>query len=494
VTSSVQTRRRAAGPDAQGGATSRPRGRWTGRRAALAAAVLLAAAAGPAAAQQRRPQTRPQPRPQPRAQAGRIAYDSYTLPNGLTVVLSEDHTVPVVTVDVWYHVGSANERMGRSGFAHLFEHMMFQGSAHVKKSEHMQFVERAGGSMNGSTTEDRTNYFETLPSNRLNLGLWLEADRMRSLAVTQANLENQRQTVEEERRLGVDNQPYGRAFEEGPTLPFDSATCFAYSHSVIGSMTDLDSARVEDVQAFFRQFYAPNNAVLAVVGDFDPAEVRQLVQRYYGDIPRAEAAAPVTCQARYGSGARRFEMTDDKANLPLVALLYRVPQKNDPDAPALDLLSTILAGGESSRLNLRLVRQEQAAMQAFGYTDLRRSAGLLMVAAVDNQGVAASRVEQLLNEEVDKVRNDSIPQAELTKAQNQYRAAVVRQRQTSMGVAEALQSALWFDGSLEDANADVQRYLAVTTADLHRVAQRYLAPENRLTLVVNPPAQRQGGN
>jgi predicted Zn-dependent peptidase len=427
-------------------------------------------------------------------QAGRITYDSYSLPNGLTVVLSEDHAVPVVTVNVWFHVGSANERMGRSGFAHLFEHMMFQGSAHVKKSEHMQLVERAGGSMNGSTTEDRTNYFETLPSNRLNLGLWLEADRMRSLAVTQANFENQHQTVKEERRLGVDNQPYGKAFDEGPTIPFDTATCFAYSHSVIGSMADLDSARVEDVQAFFRQFYAPNNAVLTVVGDFDPAEARTLIERYYGDIPRAEAASPVACAARYGSGARRFEMTDDKANLPLVAFLYRVPPQNDPDAPALELLSSILAGGESSRLNLRLVRGERAAMQAFGYPDLRRSAGLMMFAAVDNQGVPTARVEQLLGEEIEKARTDSIPQAELSKAQNQYRAGVVRQRQTSMGVAEALQSALWFEGSLEAANTDIQHHLAVTTADLHRVAQRYLAPENRLTIVVNPPAQRQGGN
>ncbi len=475
MSGSVQTGRRAVVPSAQGPGSCR---RAVGAAALLAAACLLAGAA-PAAAQQ---------------QAGRIAYESYTLPNGLTVVFSEDHAVPVVTVDVWYHVGSSNERVRRSGFAHLFEHMMFQGSAHVKKSEHMQFVERAGGDMNGSTTEDRTNYFETLPSNRLNLGLWLEADRMRSLAVTQENFENQRSTVKEERRLGVDNQPYGRAFDEGPTMPFDTATCFAYSHSVIGSMADLDSARVEDVQAFFRQYYAPNNAVLAVVGDFDPAEARALIQQYFGDIPRAEAAAPVQCQPRYGAGARRLEMTDDKANLPLVAFLYRVPPVNDADAPAIELLMSILAGGQSSRLNLRLVRAERAAMQAFGYPDLRRVGGLLIFGAIDNQGVPTARVEQLLGEELDKVRNDSIPQAELAKVQNQYRAGVVRQRQTAMGVAEALQGALWFDGSLEAANTDLQRHLAVTTADLRRVAQRYLAPENRLTLIVNPPARPQGGN
>src|SRR3989442_1764696 len=185
-------------------------------------------------------------------QAGRISYESFAMPNGLRVVYSEDHSTPVVTVDLWYHAGARNERPGRSGFAHLFEHMMFQGSAHVKKSEHFQLVERAGGTLNGSTHDDYTNYYETIPSNRLNLALWLEADRMRSLAVTQENLENQRATVKEEKRLRVDNQPYAPTFRSAILWPFDSATCFAYAHSTMGSMEDLDAARLEDVQAYFR--------------------------------------------------------------------------------------------------------------------------------------------------------------------------------------------------------------------------------------------------
>ncbi len=438
----------------------------------FAAAALVAMAAPPLAAQD----------------VGRIAFETYTLPNGLTVVFSEDHTTPIVTVNVWYHVGSANERAHRSGFAHLFEHMMFQGSAHVKKSEHMQLIERAGGSMNGSTTEDRTNYFETVPSNRLNLALWLEADRMRSLAVTQANFENQRQTVKEERRLGVDNRPYSKAFLDGLTLPFDSSTCFAYAHTVIGDMADLDSAKVEDVQAFFNENYAPDNAVITVSGDFDPAEARALIQQYYGDIPKVPAPAAVSCEYRYGTGERRMEVTDNNANLPLVALLYKAPPQNDPDTPALELLASILGDGESSRLNLRLVRQERAAVQAAGIADFRRRSGVMMFLAIDNQGVPTSRVEQLLGEEVDKVRTDSIPQAELDKAKNQYRANAIRQRQTTMGVAEALQSALWFQGSLDAANEDVQRHLAVTTADLTRVAQKYLVSANRIVLIDNPPA------
>jgi len=199
------------------------------------------------------------------AQAGRVAFEQFTLPNGLRVIYSEDRSTPIVTVNLWYEVGSRNERAGRSGFAHLFEHMMFQGSAHVKKTEHNQLLERAGADFNGSTAEDRTNYYETVPSNRLNLALWLEADRMRSLAITEENFENQRQAVKEERRLRVDNQPYQGAFTDGLTWPFDSTSCFPYAHTVIGSMADLDAAKLADVQAFFDTYYAPNNATLVVV-------------------------------------------------------------------------------------------------------------------------------------------------------------------------------------------------------------------------------------
>jgi predicted Zn-dependent peptidase len=245
----------------------------------------------------------------------RIAVETYTLPNGLTVVLAPDRTTQVIAVDVWYHVGSRDETKGRTGFAHLFEHMMFQGSANVKKAEHFQLVERAGGESNGSTAEDRTNYYEELPSNRLNLALWLEADRMRSLSITKENFENQREAVKEERRLRVDNQPYTGAIFEGMYALADSSKCFPYSHSVIGSMDDLNAAKTEDVKAFFDLYYAPNNATLVVAGDFEAAAAKKVITDYFGGIPRGQDAPAVTCDQPYGSGQIRRRWPDAKANL-----------------------------------------------------------------------------------------------------------------------------------------------------------------------------------
>src|SRR5947207_9628788 len=252
-------------------------------------------------------------------QAGRIDFEQFTLPNGFRVIYSEDHSTPIVTVDVWYEVGSRNERRGRSGFAHLFEHMMFEGSAHVKKTQNGQLIERAGGNYNGSTAEDRTNYWETVPSNRLNLALWLEADRMRSLAITEDNFENQRQAVKEERRLRVDNQPYAAAFSDGLTWPFDSTSCFPYAHTVIGSMADLDAAKVPDVQAFFDTYYAPNDAMLVVVGDFDPGELRRLVNQYFAGVPSHAPAESPGCATTVpaSKGPVRREVRDAPANLDL---------------------------------------------------------------------------------------------------------------------------------------------------------------------------------
>jgi predicted Zn-dependent peptidase len=421
----------------------------------------------------------------------RLRYETYTLPNDLRVILSEDHSTPIVTVDVWYNVGSRNERPGRSGFAHLFEHMMFQGTAHVGKGEHFQLIERAGGAVNASTSEDRTNYYQTLPANRLNLGLWLEADRMRSLAVTPENFHNQREAVKEERRLRVDNQPYQPAILEGLTLLYDSATCFAYAHSVIGSMADLDSAKVEEVQAFFAQYYVPNNATLTVVGDFVAAEARELIARYFGEIPRGAAIPPVSCAPGFGSGTRRHEWRDPLATLPAVIIAYRIPPHDDPDTPALALLGTILGGGESSRLNLSLVRRAQSALSAFAQSASRRGPGFFAAIAVANQGVSADTLEAQLAAQVARMRDSLVTEEELAKARNDFRAGNIFGLQTTMAVAERLQHYAHDHPSIDDMYTDLDRYMTVTAADLQRAARRYLVPENSVAIVVLPRGSGQ---
>jgi len=428
--------------------------------------------------------------PSLRAQAGRIPYEAFSLPNGLRVLYSEDHATPIVSVDVWYNAGSRNERPGRSGFAHLFEHMMFEGSAHVKKGEHFQLISRAGGSENGSTAEDRTNYFETIPSNRLNLALWLEADRMRALAITQENFHNQRETVKEERRLRIDNPPYAGAFVDGMTWPFDSATCFAYAHTVIGSMDDLNAAQLGDVQAFFDTYYAPNNATLVVVGDFRPLELRRLVNQYFSDIPRHPDPSPVTCGARFSPGIIRRDVTDQHANLPAVLRIYRVAPHADPDTPPLELLNIILGQGESSRLNVAIVRREKAAVGAqvaMNPFDSRRGPGVLLVLAIANQGVDVLHLDSLLAAQLDTIRTSGVTADELTKAKNTLRANFIHNRETTIGRAEELHHYDMFHASVAEINTDLDHYMGLTAGDVRRVAAKYLDPANALVVIVKPP-------
>ena len=434
------------------------------------------------------------------APAGRIAFEQFTLPNGLRVIYSEDRSTPIVTVDVWYEVGSRNERRGRSGFAHLFEHMMFEGSAHVKKSEHGQLVERAGGNYNGSTAEDRTNFWETVPSNRLNLALWLEADRMRSLAITEENFENQRQAVKEERRLRVDNQPYAAAFTDGLTWPFDSTSCFPYAHTVIGSMADLDAAKVPDVQAFFDTYYAPNNATLVVVGDFSPTELRRLVNQYFAGVPSHAAPEAPRCDTGGGAasakGAQRREVHDPQANLDLVMRLYRIPEHRSADTPALEILNIILGQGESSRLNVSVVRRDKAAVGAGAVLNpygSRNGPGILAAYGIVNQGVSADRLDSLLSLQLDSIRANGITADELDKAKNVLRAGFIDNRETTLGKAEELHHYLTFHASIDEINTDLDKLLAVTSDDVKRVANTYLAPANLTLLIVRPGAAPASG-
>jgi zinc protease len=423
------------------------------------------------------------------------SYETYTLPNGIHVILSENHSAAVVAVNVWYNVGSRNERMGRSGFAHLFEHMMFQGSGNVEKGEHFQYVERAGGSVNGTTNEDRTAYFETVPANRLNLGLWLEADRMRSLAITDENFENQRETVKEERRLRVDNQPYGRAFSDGLTLPYDSSACFPYAHTVIGSMDDLDAAVTADVQEFFDLYYAPNNATLAVVGDFDPAEARALIEQYFGDIPRGAEPDPVECDVTFGGLGRSTTFEDQHANLPAVIVGYLIPPHSHADTPPLSMLGTILGGGESSRLNIALVREAQSALQAGAGLSSRRGPGLMFAFAIANQGIEPDTLVEQIRAQVARIAEEGVTAAELEKAKNSFRSGQIFGQQTAFGFSNSLQHYAHYHDSLDDISTDLDQYMAVTVEDMRRAARTYLVPENSYTLIVVPtPGSDEGGD
>ena len=422
--------------------------------------------------------------------------DSYSLPNGLKVVLFQDQSAPVAAVQVTYNVGSRNEQPGRTGFAHLFEHMMFKGSAHVKEGQHYSLLETAGSAgYNGNTTEDVTNYYEPVPSNRLNLALWLEADRMRSLAITDENFKNQREAVKEERRLRVDNQPYTKVLFEQVYKTIDSTSCYPYSHSIIGSMADLDAAQTSDVQAFFKTYYAPNNATLVVVGDFQPAATKQLISQYFGDIPRADPPPPVACDDKtaYNKGARRERVLDTKATLPAVFKAYMIPAYDSPDYPALELLGTIFGRGESSRLNRTLVRDTKLAAGTQSFVNLfgpRRGPGQFALFAVANGGVAIDTVDARLNDVVAKIVADGVSEDELVKAKNNYIADQIRERQRVMSLAQALIRANFFLGGPEKYLNDTDRYTSVTAADVKRVAEKYLRPDNSMTFIISAEAAK----
>lgn len=439
----------------------------------LAAALALAAAAAPAVAQ--------------RAPQVNLPFEQYRLENGLRVILAPDPATPVVAVNLWYDVGSRNERAGRTGFAHLFEHMMFEGSENAPKGEHSRLLRAAGANnLNASTSEDRTNYYQVVPASRLNLALWLESDRMRALQVTEAQLRNQQEIVKEERRLRVDNAPYSPSLNLARTAPYSGSTCFSYSHDIIGSMADLDSARIEDVQQFFRTYYAPNNATLVLTGDFDEAQARQLVQQYFASIPSAPAPPAVQCDNPFTNLPRRDTIRDMNAPLPAFMSAYGAVSATHQDAYALELLSNIMGTGNSARLNQRLVKQERAASLAVLFSDLRRGPGLMFFYLRANQGVDAGRLEALLDEEIDKLLREGVTEAELQRAKNQQRSSFIRGMQTAMGRAETLQMYALYFGDPAEVSSALARYDAVTRDDVLRVARQYLRPDNRAVVVTIP--------
>jgi len=417
-----------------------------------------------------------------------ISVEQFTLGNGLRVILSEDHAVPVVSVAVYYDVGSRNEREGRTGFAHLFEHMMFQGSENVPKAGHFQYIFNNGGTMNGTTSTERTNYFETLPANQLPLALWLESDRMRSLKVTQENLDNQREAVKEEKRLHYDNRPYSNASLRLNELIFRNP---ANAHSTIGSMEDLDAATIDDIQEFFRVYYAPNNAVLAIVGDFDPAEARALVEKYFANIPAQPRPLPPDVSEPPEVNAGHEVYRDPFAQLPALMMGWKTPPRRSEDFYALSLASDLLLDGDSSRLYQRLVKEDESVVGVQGSVGERRGPSSLYVFAFPKPGHDAAEIRATVEQEFRRLAEEGPTDEEMEKLQNTLLNDAVRGRQSTLYRAQRLAEFALYDGDPNLFNTELERYLSVKPEEIRRVVGRHLLTDNYavIEVVPAPPAQ-----
>jgi zinc protease len=412
------------------------------------------------------------------AQSVRIEH--FELPNGLDVVLNEDHNAPLVAINVWYHVGSKNEKPGRTGFAHLFEHMLFSGSQNVGPNEHFRHVQSVGGVLNGSTTLDRTNYYETMPSNYLALGLWLEADRMGFFLPTlsQERLDVQKNVVKEERRQRYENVPYGLWLEN--LLRLGHPSDHPYSWPTIGSMADLTAAQLEDVKDFFRRYYAPNNAVLTISGDFDPAEAKALVTKYFGDIPRGpQIERPTPVRTRLTTEAR--DVIEGAVQLPRVYRLYHVPRIGEPGWHAASLLQNILVNGKASRLERALVLEQQIAQDVQAFVWDAEVEGMLLLWATAKQGVTPERLEAALDAEINRIAREGVSEAELTRAKNQTETDYAHQLEDVSSRADLISMLTTYLGDPRIVNTWMDRFNRITRDDIQQIARTF-GPSDRVTL------------
>ena len=422
----------------------------------------------------------------------KMEFTSHTLSNGLQVILLEEHAVPVAGVQIWYHVGSKDEQPGRTGFAHLFEHLMFKGSAHVAPEEHSRIIEAVGGYDNAETNDDATLFFETFPSQYLERILWLEADRMGSLNVDEANFESERQVVEEERRVRVDNQPYGYLERDLRAAAF---TVHGYHHTPIGSIEDLNQATLADVRAFHDTYYKPNSATLVIVGDFSSSEALTWAKKYFEGIPASAKPIPRRDTPEPPQTAERVvQKSYSNTPLPAVVIGYKMPARYAPDAYPLDLASNILAGGESSRLYQSLVYKDQIAVQSAGFGNFTEDPNLFWAYAIMNPGHSAEEGRKSVVAVLDSLKAAPVGAKELEKAKNQEISSFIlgRDRDEEKAIALATAAVLGKDPGL--VNTELDRYLKVTPADIQRVAQEYFTAQRATVLIVTQaaPAQRPG--
>ncbi|MBI4535668.1 MAG: insulinase family protein [Ignavibacteriae bacterium] len=419
-----------------------------------------------------------------------LPYTRFVLPNGLNVILHEDHSTPTVSVNVWYHVGSGHEKPGRTGFAHLFEHIMFEGSANVPEGKFDQWLEAAGGDNNGSTTSDRTNYFEEMPSNALELALFLESDRMGYLLETlsQEKLDGQRNVVKNERRQSYENRPYGLAsivITEN-LYPPDHP----YHWPTIGSMEDLSAASLQDVKDFFTQYYVPNNASMVIAGAIDPGQTRELVERWFGDVPRGAAVAPRGAPAAFLDSEKRMVM-EDKVQLPRLYMCWISPPIHAPGDAELDVLSSVLAGGKNSRLFKRLVYDLQIAQDVSAFQSSSRLASSFYVIATARSGHTLAELEKVIQEELTRIRLEPPTLREVQRAINQYEASFLSRLERVGTKADIMNAYFMHTGNPDFFNEDLARYKALDPTDIRSVAQTYLVDNNRFVLSIVPQGKKE---
>ena len=418
----------------------------------------------------------------------KLQYQLLTLPNGLRVILSEDHSTPIAHVAVWYHVGSKNERAGRTGFAHLFEHMMFKGSQNVDPDSHTSLIAGVGGRSNAYTTEDETVFWQTVPANYLPIVLWLEADRMATLRIDEDAFKREREVVKEERRMRIENQPYGRLNE----IIFDHAfTTHPYKHPTIGSMKDLEAASVEDVREFHKTFYVPANATVTIVGDFDSAQTIQLVNQYFARVPRGAGPVPRTIPKEPEQKQEKRAVVSEAWPLPAVVVGYHVTYDGHPDAYPLHVVGKILSDGNSSRIPRELMYNKRLALTAFGSSNITEDPNLFYAVAVLQPGRTAAEAEKALIEEFEKLKREPISAGELQRAKNQWARDYILSRETIQEKAMHLAHAAVIHNDIGTADGEFEIFMNVTTADIQRVAKTYFTEANRVVLHVLP---KEGGS
>jgi zinc protease len=425
-----------------------------------------------------------------------VPIEKYTLPNGMRVILSQDNAVPVVAVYIIYNVGARAEEKGRTGFAHLFEHMMFEGSANAPKGTQDKIIESNGGQMNGSTHPDYTDYFETLPSNKLSSALFLESDRMRSLDITAENLQNQKEAVKQERRLRFDNEPYSTAIvDRWPQLAFHN---WQSSHSLIGSFEDLNAASVDDVRRFFKTYYAPDNAVLAIVGDIHIPDAKKLIAGYFADIPRQPQPKRPDLAEPAGVKPESDIYKDPLANVPGVIIGYPGPVRRSPDFNALYMLDAIFTGGDSSRFQLDLVKGKQSVLQfeanpgwPFASAVDYRDPAMYAMFMLHKPNFTGKQIVDQVQEEIAKIQKSGVPADELERVRTYVRSGAIVQMQSALGRARLLAQYEVFDGNPGLINSELAQYLAVTSAQIQAVAKKYLTPEKRSVLQIVPAPKPQ---